>query len=449
MFPRAHRYRWRELQLLILPALFMLTGMFMLILVDSGDKKINLPTVDSLVPAIGVIAALISMHVLLTIMLPQADQVLLPIVGLLSIFGVLMALRLGPPLSTPDLGTKQLIWLLLGLLACSATIFLTRKDGLLWLRRYKYTFAALGIVLVGIGLVSVLRTSINFDTPTRGEIILPGGISFQPTEFVKICLVIFFAAYVAENREILGEGGPRLGFIPVPPLKQFGPLMLMVGIALLMFVGLRELGLALLTFGIFLSMLYLGSGRFLYVGWGAMLFAVGAVISYNLFTYAQRRFVVVGVDCLATDEATREIILGPAYQVCQGLIAMGSGGVFGTGLGLGSPTNVPEVQTDLVFAAIAEEFGLLGAMGLLGLYIMLVHRGFRIASRAKTPFNQLLAGGLSAIFAIQTMIILAGTLKLFPLTGIPLPFITYGGNSLLANYIIVGLLLRVSASEGT
>jgi cell division protein FtsW (lipid II flippase) len=209
------------------------------------------------------------------------------------------------------------------------------------------------------------------------------------------------------------------------------------------------LGLALLIFGIFLSMLYLGSGRILYVIWGVLLFAGGALICYKLFTYVQARVTVVGIDCNSTDPVTRQIILGPAYQICQGLIAIGSGGVFGTGLGLGSPTNVPAVQTDYVFAAVSEEFGLLGVMALLGIYIMLIHRGFRIAANAKTAFNQLLAGGLTAVFAIQTMIIIAGNLKLMPLTGIPLPFITYGGSSLIANYIIIGLLLRISASEST
>jgi cell division protein FtsW (lipid II flippase) len=448
MIQGVRRYRWRELQLLILPAIFMLTGMTVLILVDSNSKKVSLPTIDSLVPAIGVIGALLVMHILLTILVPQADQVIFPIVGLLSVFGVLMALRLGPSLTPPvaDLGSKQLLWLILGLVACLGTVVVTRR-GLLWIRRYKYTFAAFGILLVALSLIRVFTSHINFDSPTHDELTLPGGIPFQPSELLKICLVVFFAAYVAENREILGEGGPRLGFISVPPLKQFGPLLLMLLIALVMFVGLRELGLALLIFGIFLSMLYLGSGRILYVVWGVVLFGVGAFLCYKLFTYVQARVVVVSVDCNATDAATRQIILGPAYQVCQGLIAIGSGGVFGTGLGLGSPTVVPAVQTDLIFAAIGEEFGLLGIMGLIGLYIMLVHRGFRIAANAKSAFNQLLAGGLTAIFAIQTMIIIAGNLKLFPLTGIPLPFITYGGSSLIANYIIIGLLLRISATE--
>lgn len=446
MLQGIHRYRWRELQLLILPALFMLTGMTMLILVDSNSQKVSLPTFDSLIPAVGVIAALLVMHILLTILLPQADQVLFPIAGLLSILGVLMALRLGPNLGQPGLGGKQLLWLLLGLLACLLTILFTGR-GTLWIRRYKYTFAAFGILLVGISLGRVFTSHINFDSPTHDELNLPGGIPFQPSELLKICLVIFFGAYVAENREILGEGGPRLGFISLPPLKQFGPLLLMLGVALVLFVGLRELGLALLIFGIFLAMLYLGSGRFLYVVWGLLLFAVGALVCYKLFTYVQARVQVVSIDCNATDPATRQLILGPAYQICQGLIAIGSGGVFGTGLGLGTPTNVPAVQTDYVFAAVAEEFGLLGVMGLIGLYIMLIHRGFRIAAHAKNAFNQLLAGGLTAVFAIQTMIIVAGNLKLMPLTGIPLPFVTYGGSSLIANYIIIGLLLRISASE--
>jgi cell division protein FtsW (lipid II flippase) len=448
MIQGVRHYRWRELQLLILPALFMLTGMTMLILVDSNSQKVSLPTFDSLIPAVGVIAALLGMHILLTILLPQADQVLFPIAGLLSVFGVLMALRLGPPLHDSSLGNRQLIWLLLGLLACLLTILFTRR-GLLWIRRYKYSFAAFGILLVGLSVVRVLTSHINFDSPTHDELNLPGGIPFQPSELLKICLVIFFAAYVAENREILGEGGPRLGFISAPPLKQFGPLLLMLGVAMVLFVTLRELGLALLIFGIFLSMLYLGSGRILYVVWGVVLFAVGAFLCYKLFSYVQARVTVVGIDCNSTDPKVRQEILGPAYQICQGLIAIGSGGVFGTGLGLGSPTNVPAVQTDYVFAAVSEEFGLLGVMALLGLYIMLVHRGFRIAAHAKTAFNQLLAGGLTAVFAIQTMIIVAGNLKLMPLTGIPLPFITYGGSSLIANYIIIGLLLRISASEST
>src|SRR5579885_2205469 len=202
MIQGMHRYRWRELQLLILPALFMLTGMTMLILVDSNSQKVSLPTLDSLIPAIGVIGALLVMHILLIILLPQADQVLFPIAGLLSIFGVLMALRLGPALNPPvkDLGSKQLLWMLLGLLACLATIVFTQK-GTFWIRRYKYTFAAFGILLVGISLVRVLTSHINFDSPTHDELNLPGGIPFQPSELLKICLVVFFAAYVAENRE--------------------------------------------------------------------------------------------------------------------------------------------------------------------------------------------------------------------------------------------------------
>lgn len=451
MIQGLRQYRWRELQLLLLPCLFMLTGMVMLVKVHTSATDVktgSLPTLDSLIPALGVIGVLLATHIALTILLPQADQVLLPIVGLLSILGVLMALRLGPDLSQPqgNLGTKQLIWLLIGLFVCIATVVATRR-GLLWIRRYKYTFAAAGIALVGISVVHVLTSHINFNSPNHDELSLAPGVTFQPSELLKICLVIFFAAYVAENREILGEGGPKLLFIPVPPLKQFGPLLTMLAISLLLFVGLRELGLALLIFGIFISVLYLGSNRFLYVGWGLGLFAAGTLLCYKLFSYIQARFQVIGIDCNSHDPKIVPIIQGPAFQICQGLIAIGSGGVFGTGLGLGNPTAVPVVQSDFIFAAISEEFGLLGVMALLALYIMLVHRGFRIAANAKGAFNQLLAGGLTAIFAIQTMVIIAGNLKLIPLTGIPLPFVSYGGSSLIANFIAVGLLLRISATE--
>ncbi len=450
-----HRYRWRELQLLLLPSLFMLVGMVMLVLVHNSPQQVdknNLPTLDSLIPALGVIGVLLATHIALTILLPRADQVLLPIVGLLSVLGVLMAIRLGPDIPPPDgpiadLGTKQLIWLLAGLFLCLLTVVATRK-GTLWISRYKYTFAAFGLLLVVLSLVHVYTShGLNVGGPNHDELKLLPGVSFQPSELLKICLAVFFAAYVAENREILGEGGPKLGFIPVPPLKQFGPLLLMLGIALMLFLGLHELGLALLIFGIFISMLYLGSGRFLYVGWGVGLFVGGVLLCYKLFSYIQDRFQVVGVDCNSHDPKVIYILQHQAFQVCQGLIAIGTGGVFGTGLGLGNPTVVPVVQSDFIFAAISEEFGLLGVMAMLALYIMLIHRGFRIAANAKGAFNQLLAGGLTTVFAIQTMVIIAGNLKLIPLTGITLPFISYGGSSLIANYIIVGVLLRISATE--
>ena len=454
MLQGLQRYRWRELQLLLLPSLFMLVGMTMLVLVHNSPQQVdrnNLPTLDSLIPALGVIAVLLATHIALTILLPQADQALLPIVGLLSMLGVLMAIRLGPDIPPPDgpiadLGTKQLGWLLAGLFLCLVTVVATRK-GTLWISRYKYTFAAFGLLLVIISLVHVLTSHINFNSPNHDELKLLPGVSFQPSELLKICLVVFFAAYVAENREILGEGGPKLGFIPLPPLKQFGPLLLMLGIALMLFLGLRELGLALLIFGIFISMLYLGSGRLLYVGWGLGLFTGGVLLCYKLFGYVQDRFKVLGIDCNSHDPKVKAYILGPAFQICQGLIAIGTGGVFGTGLGLGNPTVVPVVQSDFIFAAISEEFGLLGVMAMLAVYIMLIHRGFRIAANARGAFNQLLAGGLTSVFAIQTMVIIAGNLKLIPLTGITLPFISYGGSSLIANYIIVGLLLRISATE--
>jgi cell division protein FtsW (lipid II flippase) len=261
---------------------------------------------------------------------------------------------------------------------------------------------------------------------------------------LKLCLVIFYAGYLAENREILAAATPlkiggRTFPINVPPIKHLGPMIVMLMVSLLMFVVLRELGVALLIFGIFVSMIYLASGRMMYVGYSMGGFAVGALIAYNLFSYVRDRVAIVST---AFDPGVAN---DKGYQIVQGLIAMGNGGILGQGFGLGHPTFVPAVQTDFVAAAIGEEFGMAGLFAILGIFMLLIYRSFRIAIRARNTFEQLLAGGIGSIFAIQTLVILAGNLKLMPLTGIPLPFITYGGSSVLINFIMVGLLLRLSA----
>jgi len=267
------------------------------------------------------------------------------------------------------------------------------------------------------------------------------GFAFQPSELLKICLVIFYAAYLAENREMLSQAGTKVGPFYFPPLKHMGPLIALLLVSLVMFVVLRELGLALLLFGVFVSMIYLASGRLTYVIYSLAGFGVGATIAYRLFSYVQDRVYTVGH---AFDPG---VATNKGFQVVQGLIALGSGGIIGVGFGLGHPNFVPAVQTDFVAAAIGEEFGMAGLFAIIAVFMLLIYRGFRIAIRASDSFEQLLAGGISSIFAIQTLVILAGNLKIIPLTGIPLPFITYGGSSVIANFIMVGLLLRLSAPE--
>ena len=259
---------------------------------------------------------------------------------------------------------------------------------------------------------------------------------------MKIFIVIFFADYLSENLDILA--GASIRRLRLPPLRQLGPILTMLGIALLLFLVVRELGLALLIYGLFLCMIYLGSSRLSYVIGGLLLFALLGFIGYGLFGYVRQRFAILSINVVTPGAFDETLYQNSAFQIVQGLIALSSGGIIGAGLGLGHPGFVPVVQSDLILTALGEELGLAGLFAIFGIYLLLIYRGFRIAIEARDTFSQLLAAGLTSIFAIQTIIIAAGNMKFFPLTGIPLPFLSYGGSSILANYIIVGILLRIS-----
>ena len=447
------RYRWQELGLFIIPFMILLLEMIQLLLARSLRTGVvqtssltvkNLPTIEGLIPVLGLIAVLLGINLLLSFTFPKADQVLLPLVGLLSGIGVLMATRLGPnllPFPDPALGSRQLLWVIVGLVAFLVTLFGLRNMN--WLRRYKYTWALLGIILVGITLAHSLRA--NLDSPTHDQLNI-GPLNLQPSELLKIFLVIFFAAYLSENIDIVSGGNLRLGPLRLPPFRQLGPIALMLGLALLLFLGIRELGLALLIYGIFLVMIYLGSGKISYVIGSLLIFFVLGFIGYALFSYVRSRFAVVGIDVTTWTAKSEDLYqkTGGGFQIVQGLIALANGGIVGTGIGLGHPTFVPVVQSDMIFTALGEELGLAGLFAIIGIYLLIIYRGYRIAIQARDSFNQLLASGLTSIFAIQTLIITAGNMKFLPLTGIPLPFLSYGGSSILANYIIIGILLRIS-----
>ncbi len=454
------RFRWRERLLLLIPFIFLLLEMFQLPLAQYYKSNIDisrqqnvlslLPTIHDLIPIIGFIAVVVVVHIVLTIFFPKSDQMIFPIVALLSGLGVLLALRTGPDAFPYDsnLGFKQLLWVLIGLVVFLITIFGLRSMGWLW--RYKYTWAVLGLVLVGITLGNALRVK-NLDSPTHDQLNF-GPFSLQPSEFLKIIIVIFFAAYLSENQDVIAEGGIRLGPISLPPMRQLGPLLLMLGVSLVLFLGVRELGLALLIYGIFLSMLYLGSNKITYVIGGLAVFFLLGFIGYSLFSYVRARFATVGLDMVNWQNWTTggvgrtvDFAQNPGAQIAQGLIAIASGGILGAGFGLGHASGlVPVAQSDMVVSVLGEEFGLAGLFALIGFYLILIYRGFRIAIEARGTFNQLLAAGLTSIFGIQTLIICAGNLKLIPLTGIPLPFLSYGGSSVIANFIIIGILLRIS-----
>ncbi len=414
------RYRWQELGLFIIPFMILLLEMIQLLLARSLRTGVvqtssltvkNLPTIEGLIPVLGLIAVLLGINLLLSFTFPKADQVLLPLVGLLSGIGVLMATRLGPnlrPFPDPALGSRQLLWVILGLVAFLVTLFGLRNMN--WLRRYKYTWALLGIILVGITLAHSLRA--NLDSPTHDQLNI-GPLNLQPSELLKIFLVIFFAAYLSENIDIVSGGNLRLGPLRLPPFRQLGPIALMLGLALLLFLGIRELGLALLIYGIFLVMIYLGSGKISYVIGSLLIFFVLGFIGYALFSYVRSRFAVVGIDVTTWTAKSEDLYqkTGGGFQIVQGLIALANGGIIGTGIGLGHPTFVPVVQSDMIFTALGEELGLAGLFAIIGIYLLIIYRGYRIAIQARDTFNQLLAAGLTSIFAIQTLIIAAGNMK--------------------------------------
>jgi cell division protein FtsW (lipid II flippase) len=452
-FGTIKRYRWKEFGLFIIPFMIFLLAMTQLLLARSVRAGLvptsslsakNLPTVEGLIPVLGIIAILFGVNVLLSFTFPKADQVLLPLVGLLSGIGVTMALRIGPNLFPPDpaLGTRQLIWVIVGLAVFLLTLFGLRR--IEWLRNTYYIWAILGIVMVGITLGRSLRA--NLDSPTHDQLNI-GPLNLQPSELLKIFLVIFIAAYLSKNIDEFAGDDFRIGNfrLPLPPAKILITLLIMLGLALLLFLGVRELGLALLIYGIFLCMIYLGSGKIRYVVSGLVIFFILGLIGYKLFSYVRLRFDILGINILNWTAQNENIYQNKGgFQIIQGLIALANGGIIGTGIGLGHPTFVPVVQSDMIFTALGEELGLAGVFAILGIYLLLIYRGFRIAIETTDTFSKLLASGLTSIFAIQTIIIIAGNMKILPLTGIPLPFLSYGGSSIIANYIIIGILLRIS-----
>jgi cell division protein FtsW (lipid II flippase) len=250
---------------------------------------------------------------------------------------------------------------------------------------------------------------------------------------------LFFASYLDDYRELLTYAGPRLGPLTLPPLPYLTPLVLMLVLSLLVLILQRDLGAALLFFGIVLAMLYVASSRASYVLFGIGMFALGAALMYRLFEHVRLR-VEIWLDPWAA-AATG------GYQLVQALSALAAGGLFGAGLSFGYPEYVPAVHTDFIIAAIGEELGLAGSLGVVALYMLLIHRGFSVALQSRDPFATLLAAGLTSAVALQSLVILGGTLKLMPLTGVTLPLLSYGGSSILTNFVILGLLLAVSAER--
>jgi cell division protein FtsW (lipid II flippase) len=438
------RPRWREFRLLAIAAVAILVGSISLGLARQ-EPELGIQNGFSFAEPVHLLiylGVLFAVHAAQVLTGRRTDQVLLPAVALLGGISLLLMERLPQDLviqrffgSELGLAEVQLIWLSLALILAGAIAIVVRSD--LWLRQYKYTWAAAGVALLI--LTFFLGTEVNGQRLT----ISFGPVSGQPSELLKVILVVFLASYLSENRPLLVEESTRLGPFAIPPLPYLAPMVAMWAIALGIVVVQRDLGAALLFFGVFLLLIYAATGRFAYVVLGVAMFLLGAFVMYQLVPHVRTR-VDVWLDPFATPQSS-------GYQIIQALYAFGRGGLLGTGLGGGLPTvgggqpgGIPEVHTDFPLAALGEELGLVGVLAILGIYLVVIERGLRIAASAGDDFRSLLAAGLALVVGVQAFIIAAGNLKLIPLTGITLPFISYGGSSLLVNGIVVGLLLALS-----
>jgi cell division protein FtsW (lipid II flippase) len=412
--------RWTELRLLLLCDLFLLAGL--LSLRQSGT--ITLLTVE--VTAISFSVLFLVAHLGLLVLLPEGDQLLLPLTAMLAAIGVVFITRLNP-----DLASRQLLWLGVGIVLFLVSLPLLQHYARL--RNYQYiaAFAGLGLMLV----TAVIGKQINGSRLWLGF----GGYYFQVTEAMKLLLVLFLAGYLADRRLMLSAVSRRWRAVRVPTLPYLIPLGIIWLLTLSIMAWQHDLGAMMLLMAVTLLLLYVATNRLIFVIGGLLVMVLNLYLAYHLFAYVKLR-----ID-LWLHPLSR--VHDEGYQMAQSLYAFASGGVFGTGLGHGFPTYIPAVHTDFIFAAVGEEFGLIGAAALMLLYLLYAFRGLRISLRQPTDYGTLLALGCTAIFAFQSMIIMAGNLGAIPITGITLPFISYGGSSVAINFVLLAILLRLSSAR--
>ena len=425
-------FRPTEFNLLLLPGALAIVGMLTIFLVGRGAVDWTWGDIWISLAAAG---TLIATSITFGLRGFRGDQVLFPITATLAIIGMLMIQRLHPSLVEIDenysfLAQRHLMYLAAGLVGLWLVVMLSgplKVDQ--WLRRYKYTWLLLTLALQAatffIGTeVGGARLWINL-----------GPIQIQPSEISKVTLVIFLAAYLDDKRDLIGSSW-QVGRLQLPPIPYLLPMGIMWLASLLTLVMLNDLGPALLFFGVFLAMLYIASGRLIYVGVGLVTFGIACWVAWTTFSRIDIR-VNNWLDPFWDP-------YGFGYQPVQSDYSLSAGGLFGTGFGQGHPTYISQVQTDYIFSAIGEELGLLGTLALIALYFLFVMRSYAIALRAEDGFVQLCVAGLATSLAIQTIIIIGGVTRLIPLTGITLPFISYGGSSLITNLGVVGLILYMS-----
>jgi cell division protein FtsW (lipid II flippase) len=360
---------------------------------------------------------------------PRADPALFPIAAVLTGIGFAMIFRLDG-----NLAAEQATWIVVGLALFVLTLAVIRDHR--QLDAYTYTIGLAGLVLLLLPIAPGIGRTINGARLWVGL----GSYTFQPSELGKVLVVVFLASYLNAKRELLAVSTGGFGPFRLPALKHLGPVIVAWATSLAVLFFERDLGASLLYFAIFIVMLWVATGRPMYLVIGAVLFAAGAGLGYLAFAHVQLR-VAIWLHAL---DPKRVFDIG-YYQVAQGEFGMATGGLVGAGLGRGSPGLIPEAWTDFIFAAIGEELGLLGAVAVLLAYVVLVGKGLKAAVQAPDGFGKLLATGLASILAIQTFVIVGGVIRVIPLTGVTLPFVSYGGSSLISNYVLLALLVRVSA----
>ena len=416
----------RNLELVLLcigaPIVILLFAMLAL----NQGQRLGLTT---LAVPIGIFAAFVVAHLSIRVFAPDSDPAILPLVFVLSGTGIAFVTRLAP-----ELAFNQVIWLFVGVASMVVILAVSRR--LEKLSNFKYTLMILGFLL----LLSPLVPGIGQEIYGSRIWLSLGSFSFQPGELAKVVIVLFLAGYLSANRELLSVFTWRIGPFRLPDIRTLAPMLVMWAIALLIVIFEKDLGSALVFFFVFLAMLYVATGKKFYLIVGVALMVVGCVGAYLGFSHVQVR-VANWLDPLSDPQ-------GSGYQMLQGLFSMADGDLFGVGIGRGMANQIPVVESDFIFAAIAEECGLLGSAGILLVYLSFAIRGYVTAARAKSDFSSLIAAGLTTMIVLQAFIIVGGVTRLIPLTGLTLPFVSQGGSSLLASFIAVGFLLRCG-DEGT
>jgi len=417
--------RTRELGFLIPAAVLGVLGM-----ASVASARAETMELGPLPGALGVLAVFLAMHVALRIRAPHADPYLLPIVGMLVAIGLIELDRI-----SPELAADQAIWVAVGGAAFVATLVLLPDHRVL--ERYTY--------LIGLAAVGLLLITMAFGTRINGAklwIDIGGGQTVQLGEVAKILMVVFLAAYLRDKRELLAIPTNRVMGVPAPPMAALGPVLLFLVACLALVAVLNDFGTALLFLGIFLAMIYLATGRAAYTAFGIAVFLVGSALVYAAVPRIQSR---VDNWLHPFDDAQDQ-----GFQLVQSLYALAQGGVIGPGLGRaflvteGGQTVIPALQTDFMFSAVASELGYVGGIGILLGFLVLIQRGFVIAAQANDGFSKLLAGGLTAAIGLQAILIIGGVTRLIPLTGVTLPFMSYGGSSVVTNFVLVAVLLIIS-----